>query len=163
MSKFRNKNDIECYEAIINHKQLVRELGERLLLIARKRFDNHDDSKLDSPEFELWADNFIPENKRDPESEDYKKAFENLKEVREMHYCSNRHHPEHHGKVGVKGFHLIDLLEFFIDILASSLNQDKGNLKISIEQSRERFGFSKELEQILLNTIELMDIIKETK
>lgn len=162
MAKFKNKKDIEFYESVINHKEKVKKLISNMSTLLWKRGDSHDDSKLEEPEFSGYAENFISEEKRDPESEEYQECREKLEETITIHHRKNRHHPEFFGN-GIKGMTLIDICELLCDWVATTRIQDKGNLRITIERNREKYKFSKELEQILLNTLELLDTMKDIK
>jgi len=71
------------------------------------------------------------------------------------HYENNRHHPDHF-KNGIQDMNLVDLIEMICDWKAATLRHNNGNIFKSIEISQERFKFSDEIKQILLNTAELL-------
>lgn len=90
--------------------QLMTEAASELI----KRANVHDDSKLESPEKELF-DKYTPllkDSKYGTES--YNKFFKLMKVALDHHYENNSHHPEHY-KNGVNGFDLFDLIEMFFD------------------------------------------------
>jgi len=76
-----------------------------------------------------------------------------MKEALKHHYDFNRHHPEHFVN-GIKDMTLIDLCEMLSDWKAASLRHNDGDINKSIEINQSRFGYSDELKQIFLNTID---------
>lgn len=70
----------------------------------------------------------------------------------EHHYKNNRHHPEHF-KNGIEGMTLVDLCEMISDWKAATLRHDDGDILKSIEMNQQRFGYTDELKQILINTV----------
>ena len=86
-------------------------------------------------------------------SEEYKKFLEELKPALDNHYKENRHHPEHFEN-GIKGMTLVDLIEMLCDWCAAVERHSDGNILKSIEINQKRFGYSDELKQILINTLE---------
>lgn len=161
MAKIKNKKDAQYYQEVIEHKKKVMDIMYDIANMIMKRGYIHDDSKLQD-EFDSWVEYYIPENERDIESEEYKKSFEALKEVREQHYMKNRHHMEFYNG-DIKKINVVDLIEIIVDWIASASSQDKGNLRVTIEKARERFKFSKDIESIILNTLELVETIQNVK
>lgn len=116
----------------------------------------HDASKMRSPEVEIFAE-YTPKLKTSTYGSDEYKGF--LKEMGvalQHHYANNRHHPEHFEN-GIKGMSLVDLVEMLCDWKAATMRHDNGDILKSIEINQERFGYSDELKQILLNTVELLE------
>lgn len=112
----------------------------------------HDQSKLVSPELEIF--NEYTQRLRDctygsPEYEGYR---EKMKPALDHHYAVNNHHPEH-TLDGIKGMSLMSLTEMIADWLAATQRHHDGDILKSIEINQKRFGYSDELKQILLNTI----------
>jgi len=163
MRNFKNKKSIEFYESVTAHKEIVRNLMYNLSDLIRSRGENHDNSKIEDPEFDLWVEHFIPEEKRDPEDGNFQETKKLLEEVITIHHRKNRHHPEFHGSTGLKGTTLVDLIETLCDWIATTTKQDKGNLRVTIEMMRDKYKFSKELEQVFLNTLDLLDTIKDIR
>lgn len=118
-----------------------------------KRSTRHDASKVES---KIESDLFIemtPKLKNSTYgSEEYKQFLQQLKPALDNHYSVNRHHPEHF-KNGIKDMTLIDLIEMLCDWCAAVERHDDGNILKSIEINQDRFGYSDELKQILINTI----------
>lgn len=121
-----------------------------------KRAQNHDESKLESPELELftiWTEKLAACTYG---SETYKEFLEQLKPALEHHYANNRHHPEHY-KNGVNDMNLIDLVEMLVDWKSATLRHNDGNLRKSIEINAKRFNIDSQLTKILENTASLLD------
>ena len=126
---------------------LINKVISNLLL----RIDNHDLSKLKTPEKEIF-DEFTPKLKSSTYgSEEYKIFLKEMKKALDNHYTLNHHHPEHYQK-GVDDMDLIDLLEMFCDWKAASERHADGNIYASITINKKRFNISDQLEQILINT-----------
>ena len=120
---------------------------EELLTRARK----HDETKLESPEKEIF-DEFTPKLSDSTfGSDEYKQFLKEMKVALDHHYAMNRHHPECHRK-GIEGMDLIDLLEMAVDWKAATMRHANGNIDKSLEINIKRFGLSPQLVQILKNT-----------
>jgi hypothetical protein len=116
-----------------------------------QRLLDHDQSKLEEPEVEIF-DEFTPKLRESTYgSDEYKGYLGQMQVALRHHYAANRHHPEHHDD-GIQGMHLIDLLEMMCDWKAATLRHADGDLIESIEKNQERFGYSDELKAILVNT-----------
>jgi len=158
--KFNSKKEQEYYNSIWSHKRRVKKIIDILANILKVRGKTHDDSKLDEPQFSIIAKEF--ENLQSltfgtPEYEENKKK---IKPALDAHYSKNRHHIEFYPD-GIKGMTLIDLIEFLVDIYCAAEKHDDGNVRFGIEYQREKYGFSKELEIILKNTIDFIDTMNE--
>lgn len=128
----------------------------KLIGLLLERGPVHDDSKLDSPEAELF-EKMTPLLKTTKfNSPEYNEQLKELGPALEHHYANNRHHPQHFNN-GVQGMNLIDLLEMLVDWKASSKRQFNGNLIKSIRENQNRFNYSDDLKQILENTAELLE------
>jgi hypothetical protein len=159
--KLKTKKDIDCYNSTLKHKENVHRMMELIAQHIRKRGSTHDDSKLENPEFEVFS-KYTPElAKLDYGSEEYNTMLEeNLRPALENHYSKNDHHPEFYSN-GIKDMSLFVLVEMLIDWYCSAKRQNNGNIRLSIEKNKERFGYSKELEQIFLNTIPFLESLEE--
>lgn len=135
----------------MKHIHRVQELLQQACNILAKRGIEHDQSKLKSPEKELY-DELTPilENLTYG-SEDYKKSLEKLKPALEHHYANNTHHPEHY-KNGVDDMDLFDVIEMFFDWKAAGERHKDGNIFKSIEINKKRFKLSDQLTKIFENT-----------
>ena len=115
------------------------------------RIDNHDSSKLRSPEKETF-DEMTPKLKDSTYgSEEYKDFLKEMKKALDNHYANNSHHPEFYND-GINGMDLVDLLEMFCDWKAASERHTNGDIYESIEINKKRFNISDQLTQILINT-----------
>ncbi len=117
----------------------------------KERGINHDTSKLETPEKEVF-DEYTPKlGGVIYGSEEYNNFLVALKPALDHHYANNSHHPEHYEN-GINGMDLFDLIELFFDWKASGERHRGGNIYHSIEINKERFGISDQLAQILINT-----------
>ena len=111
----------------------------------------HDTSKLLPPEKEYF-DKYTPRLATltfgTPE---YTQNIQDLKPALEHHYKNNSHHPQFYEN-GVNGMNLFDVIEMFADWKASGERGKDGNIYKSIDINAERFGISKQLKSILINT-----------
>lgn len=138
------------------HIEQVRERMNRCIVDLIQRAHVHDQSKLVSPEvegFDEYTDKLAKLTYGSPE---YKESLAGLQEVLKHHYANNTHHPEHYEN-GVRGMSLLDLIEMLCDWKAATLRHNDGDIRRSIEQNQQRFGYSDELKQIFLNTLPLID------
>lgn len=127
--------------------ELLTEASSELI----RRANVHDNSKLESPEKELF-DEFTPKLKNCTYgSEDYKEYLKGLRVALEHHYEKNTHHPEHYEN-GINDFDLFDLVEMFFDWKAATERHADGDIFKSIEINKKRFGISEQLSGIMNNT-----------
>ena len=149
----------------------------------RSRAIYHDESKLESPEREIF-DEYTPKL-RDTTygSYEYKGFLKEMKVALDHHYAANRHHPEHFSKVwqcddcgeeyayspdecricahvncfsrkaDLNGMNLIDIIEMLCDWKAATMRHTNGDIIRSVEFNQDRFKYSDELKAIFLNTI----------
>lgn len=135
----------------LKHIKRVAELLSSASVELLRRANIHDNSKLYSPEKELF-DRFTPKLKNCPYgSDEYKGYLKDLGAALDHHYANNSHHPEHYPN-GVNGFDLFDLIEMFFDWKAAGERHINGNIHKSIEINKDRFNLSPQLVDILNNT-----------
>jgi len=146
----------ECRVETQKHIDKVRKYIRFFTDKLTSRGENHDASKMESPEVELFAEHTERLSEIEYGSEEYKKELDALKPALEHHYAVNRHHPEHFPN-GINEMNLIDLVELIADWKASSERHNNGNLLKSIEINAKRFNINDQLTQILLNTARMMD------
>jgi len=78
------------------HIAAVQDLMNRMIFLLACRSEAHDQSKLVSPEVELF-DEYTPKLKGTTYgSDEYKSYLEAMKPGLEHHYAANSHHPEHY-------------------------------------------------------------------
>lgn len=144
--------NFETYEHINKVQYYINVVIKELL----DRANVHDQSKLDTPEVELFTELTDKLAGSTFGSAEYNEFKEQLGPALEHHYAKNRHHPEHF-KHGVDDMNLLDLIEMFCDWKASSLRHNNGNLLKSIEINGKRFNMNDQLIKIFENTAELID------
>lgn len=134
------------------HINLVRRYLKRVAFRLLKRAEKHDASKLVEPELSVF-DEFTPKLRDSTYgSDEYKSFLEGMGEGLRHHYAANDHHPEHFPD-GIADMGLLELTEMLCDWLAATQRHDDGDIRRSIEQNAERFGYGPELERLLLNTL----------
>ena len=146
----------ECQVETIKHRESVRKYIRLITEMRTTRGIKHDASKLESPELEIFTEATPKLAGLTYGSEEYEESLNEIKPALEHHYATNRHHPEHFPN-GIEDMTLIDIMELLCDWKASSLRQHDGNLLKSIELNAQRFGFSKQLKKIFINTAALLD------
>lgn len=146
MSNYDSKVDtLEHIRLVDNHLKIF--VSELLY-----RGSIHDNSKLESPEKELF-DKYTPLLKElEYGSDDYKKSLELLKPALDHHYKHNSHHPEHYVN-GINGFDLVDLIEMYCDWAAAVKRHKGGDMLKSIDINKDRFNMSEQLVSIFRNTL----------
>jgi hypothetical protein len=145
---YSSKDD--TLEHIANVEELIETIKDELC----NRQYHHDESKLQSPEVEIF-DEYTPKLKETTYgSDEYKQYLKEMSFALTHHYAVNRHHPEHFNN-NVSHMNLVDLIEMICDWKAATLRHTDGDILKSIEINQKRFGYSDELKQILINTIKL--------
>jgi hypothetical protein len=137
----------------------IQEVQHQLFRVIRdllQRAQVHDQSKLKSPEVEVF-DAMTPKLAASTYgSDEYKGFLAQMKPALDHHYAANRHHPEHFSQ-GIQGMTLMDLMEMFCDWKAATLRHANGDIDKSIELNQKRFGYSDELKQIFYNTAMMLE------
>ena len=149
------------YDSTVDTLRHIKRVNELLGLAAIeliRRGNVHDNSKLESPEKEMF-DEYTPKLKGSTYgSPEYKELLNGLGVALEHHYLNNSHHPEHYTK-GINGFDLFDLLEMFLDWKAASERHIHGDIIRSITINKDRFNMSDQLHDILINTAMRMKMV----
>ena len=146
----------ECRVETQKHIDKVRKYIRFFTDKLTSRGENHDASKMESPEVELFAEHTERLAEIEYGSDEYKKELEELQPALEHHYAVNRHHPQHFPN-GINDMNIIDIVELIADWKASSERYNNGNLLKSIEINAKRFNMDEQLTQILMNTARMMD------
>jgi len=140
----------------MSHIDRVRHHINSITINLLKRGEEHDQSKLDTPEVELFTE-FTPKLANSTyDSDEYKQFLKDMKPALDHHYARNRHHPEHF-KNGVDDMNIVDLIEMLCDWKAATERHNDGNLRKSIEINANRFNLSPQLVKILENSMDLFD------
>lgn len=140
----------------MHHINLVQRLIHGVVKELLDRASEHDQSKLRTPEVELfaeWTPKLAASTYGSAEYDGFRKA---MGPALAHHYAKNRHHPEHF-KDGVNDMNLVDLVEMFCDWKAATMRHNDGNIRKSIEINANRFGISPQLVRILENSVDLVE------
>jgi hypothetical protein len=121
-----------------------------------ERAHRHDRSKLESPEVEVF-DRVTPElAELTYGSEEYKASLASMGVALQHHYAVNDHHPEHFDG-GIAEMDLIQLTEMLCDWIAATRRHADGDIRRSIDQNAERFGYGEEIRRLLHNTVDALE------
>lgn len=135
------------------HINKVRIMINDVIQDLGNRADEHDASKLESPEFEIFME-YTPKLKNSTYgSEEYKGFLREMKVALDHHYAENRHHPEHFPK-GIEDMNLVDLIEMLCDWKAATMRHADGDIYKSLEYNKDRFNIPDSLYKVLLNTVD---------
>lgn len=146
----------ECQVETIKHIEKVRENIKVFTDKLTTRGFQHDKSKLESPELEIFTEYTPKLAETTYGSDEYVKQLEQMNGALQHHYAKYRHHPEHFEK-GIEDMNLVDIVEMFCDWRASSRRHIDGNILKSIETNAVRFDISSQLKQVLINTAKMFD------
>lgn len=137
----------------------------RIIASLLNRAILHDESKLEEPEKSAF-DKYTPKLKNTTYgSKKYMKFLSDMRPALEHHYDNTLHHPEHWfrannsgftGMTGLNDMSLIDIIEMLCDWKEATLRHKDGNIKQSITHNQKRFGYSDELRDIFLNTVDYL-------
>lgn len=143
---------VETQKHIERVRYYIRMFTDRLAL----RGVNHDKSKLESPEVEVFTEHTPYLATCGYGTPEYQEHIAAMKTALDHHYAQSRHHPEHFDD-GILGMNLVDLVEMFCDWKAATERHNDGNLLKSIQINATRFGYDDQLKRIFLNTAKLFD------
>ena len=136
----------------IKHIHKVRSLLFKMIEELDKRAREHDLSKLQSPEKEIFGE-YTPElEKTEYNSPEYKELLKKVQVAIDHHYSKNSHHPQYYLN-GINDMNLIDLLEMLCDWKAATERNKNGNIRTSIDKNAERFNIEPQLIKIFHNTV----------
>lgn len=139
----------------LKHIQSVRSYLYLMIEELDNRARNHDQSKLESPEAEIFGE-YTPElAKTKYGSPEYEVLLAKVKPATDNHYAKNRHHPQHWPN-GVDDMTLVDLMEMLCDWKAATARNKDGNIRTSIDHNEKRFNISPQLAKIFHNTVREM-------
>lgn len=141
------------------HIHTVQTFMGRVIKRLEHRAHKHDQSKLRSPEVEVF-DEYTPKLKDSTYGSDEYKAFlVGMGEGLAHHYAHNDHHPEHF-MGGIADMDLLQLTEMLCDWKAATMRHADGDIYRSIEQNAERFGYGPEIKRLLLNTADHLTFLR---
>jgi len=141
------------------HIERVRYFIATAIVNLQNRLTVHDASKLIKPELSAFDIATPKLASLEYGSEEYKQSLRDLGPALQHHFEHNDHHPEHYEN-GVRGMSLMALIEMLCDWRAAServkqRTDDPEKVKTfesGLVFNQERFGYSDELAEILLNT-----------
>ena len=145
----------ETVDYIIEHKKRVQ---KRLLAVANELIDrakHHDDSKLEDPELSGWVE-MDKEARYKYGTPEYQRKLNKWKWLLRLHWKNNRHHPEYFdnlvlGKETERD--LLDLIEMVADWISYKDDLRYSEASELVKKQCERYGFSEEISDLLLNTL----------
>ena len=139
----------------IKHIHVVREYLYLMIAELDKRARDHDASKLESPEDEIFGEYSNELGKTKYGSPEYDALLEKVKPATDNHYAKNRHHPQHWPN-GIDDMTLADLCEMLADWKAATARNKDGNIRKSIAINAKRFKMSRQMAKIFQNTVREM-------
>lgn len=151
------ENELQFHiDETMKHKNNVKNYLLFVSRVLELKGRKHDDSKLQEPEQSIFVE-YTPKLKNCTYgSKEYQTFLKEMKPALDHHYSSNAHHPEYY-KDGIKGMHLLDLIEMFFDWMAATKRHADGDIFKSIEINKKRFGYDDLLAQIFKNTVSYID------
>lgn len=117
-----------------------------------KRALNHDKSKLEQPELDIFVEYTPKLANTTYGSDEYKEHLKGMQVGLKHHYENNSHHPEY-WENGIDDMSLLDIIEMLADWKAASERHGDGDMIMSLNINTKRFNISEQLHKILLNTI----------
>ncbi|MGG0667903.1 DUF5662 family protein [Lederbergia citrisecunda] len=139
-------------EHIAQVREFMMEFAQELIYRALV----HDQSKLESPEVEIFTE-YTPLLKSSTYgSDEYKSFLKEMQVALQHHYANNSHHPEHYEN-GIRDMDLVDVVEMLCDWKAATMRHEDGDIRKSIEINKNRFNYSEDLKEIFLNTVEMFE------
>ncbi len=140
------------------HIHRVCSILHQIVIDLLKRADQHDKSKTESPELEVFSEYTKRLNGVTYGSDEYKQCLSDMKPALDHHYAKNRHHAEHYPD-GIAGMTLMDLVEMVADWKSASERHNDGNILKSIELNTKRFDIAPQLASILVNTVKALGLV----
>lgn len=142
------------YDSTVDTTKHIQEVQRRLFNVVdnlMERAQRHDASKLEEPEKSAF-DAITPKLAGTTYgSEEYKRYLREQRPAIQHHYSVNDHHPEHFNG-GFWDMNLLQMVEMLADWKAASMRHDDGDLRKSIIQNAERFGYDEKMTAVLMST-----------
>lgn len=144
------------------------EVSKLLICFAQKLLERavkHDESKLLSPEREIFIKYTPLLHGLTYGSKEYKKCLAEMKPALDHHYANNKHHPEFNDINGfsfqtlndaIRSMDLVDIVEMLCDWIAAVKRHADGNIEKSIQHNEKRFGINDQLSQTFRNTVAIL-------
>lgn len=144
----------------LKHIKRVDDLLKMAASELLRRGSIHDDSKLKTPEKELFDELTPLLAKLTYGSQEYTDSLAKLKPALDHHYQNNSHHPEYYEN-GIDDMDLFDVMEMLFDWKAASERHTDGDISKSIDINKNRFKMSDQLYNIFKNTVINLGYIKK--
>lgn len=144
----------QCKLSTIEHIENVRKFMKIITDELVNRAIEHDKTKLESPEVEIFTEYTPKLANTTYGSEEYNTYLKEMNVALQHHYNVNRHHPEHFEN-SINDMNLVDLIEMICDWKAATLRHNNGDLVRSIDFNATRFKYGEQLKQIFMNTAQL--------
>lgn len=136
----------------MRHIETVRNYLDSCKDILAERGRKHDQTKLETPEVEIFEE-YTPKLRGCTYgSDEYRQNMKEMKVAIDHHNYHNRHHPEHFEN-GINGMNMFDLIEMIVDWKAAGMRHNDGDIYKSLDINQQRFGYSDELKNLLTRTI----------
>ncbi|RTL01280.1 MAG: hypothetical protein EKK57_05025 [Proteobacteria bacterium] len=148
-----NSELLEHNKVTLEHVEEVRKNIQISISELVRRGKEHDASKFENPEAEIFAANNHKLAKTQYGSPEYDVLLKEVKVAIDHHYSKNDHHPEHFTN-GVDEMDLFQITEMLCDWIAATKRNKNGNVHKSIEHNTDRFKLSPQLVKILRNTVD---------
>ena len=145
------------YDSSTDTLKHIKLVNEEISIIVKQLIDRgnkHDESKLLSPEKEVFDIETPVLNTLIYNSDEYKDSLKRLSVALDHHYKNNSHHPQYYEN-GIDGMTLIDVIEMFCDWKAAVKRTKDGDINRSIDINSERFKMSEQLVNIFKNTLKV--------
>ncbi len=143
----------ESESETLKHIRRVQELVGDVVANLLERSRVHDASKLAAPEVDVFDEYTAKLKGMTYGSPEYKECLAGMKPALDHHYAENRHHPEHFPRNGIYDMSLLDMIEMLADWKAASERHSDGDVRRSVAINAERFGYTDDLADIFLATI----------
>lgn len=141
----------------MRHIETVRNYLNACVRIILKRAENHDQTKLQSPEVAIFGEHTTNLRTITYGTTEYFEQLNLMKKALAHHYEHNRHHPEFFDDENMGYMNLFDLLEMLVDWKAATLRHNDGDIYKSIEINQNRFHYSDDIKELLYNTMTYLD------
>jgi uncharacterized protein DUF5662 len=151
------------------HIDRVRHFMDESVANLIERAAVHDASKVVEPELSAFDIATPKLAQLEYGSEEYKQSLRDLGPALQHHFEHNDHHPEHYSN-GCIGMSLMALIEMLCDWRAASERVKqradgdtylKQSFAEGLKYNQQRFGYSDELAEILLNTARELGMVDE--
>lgn len=143
---------MSSYETeVMEHKMKVQIMMDKLSREFLTRGRRHDNSKLKSPEKEIYSEHHERLRVAKYGTPEYKGVMEKIKPAVQHHYADNDHHPEHFND-GIFDMNLIQITEMLVDWVAVA-NEKGTDIIDDLPTLMENHGIPENYYMIFKNTI----------